>query len=188
MPRPTLQNEIRSCRKCELVNGCTGPVPYSGKPSAIMIVGEAPGRVEDAEGRPFIGPAGKLLWKELDRVGVHRADTLVANAVSCYPHGTPTEGQIYACRGNLHKQIRRCNPAWILALGKTANWSFGKRDGPLSSYRGEWYTFPWEIEVDIRVFPTYHPAAVLRDKLLTRAWRQDLALFAEELFQREGDS
>lgn len=185
MPKITLQNEIRACIMCDLHEGCTAPVPYSGKPKAIMVVGEAPGRVEDAEGRPFVGPAGQLLWKELERIGVLRQDVFAANAVCCYPHGTPTEGQIYACRTNLYRQVQRCKPAWILALGKTANWSFGKRDGTLNSYRGAWYTFPWEIGVDVRVFPTYHPAAVLRDKTLTRAFRSDLAVFAEELFLNE---
>ena len=123
-----VREKILSCKNCELCKVGNGPVPFRGKRSHVMVVGEAPGRREDEKGRPFCGPAGALLWKELERVGIEKKTVFAANAVSCYPARTPTEGEIYACRGNLYTQVWICKPNRILALGKTANWSFGKEE------------------------------------------------------------
>ena len=73
--RIPLKEQIRTCTKCPLHKVGHGPVPYRGRPSPIMIIGEAPGRTEDVEGKPFVGPAGKLLWRELIKVGITRVLT-----------------------------------------------------------------------------------------------------------------
>lgn len=181
----TLKEQIQSCTECQLYKVGNGPVPYVGRPSPIMIVGEAPGRTEDELGRPFVGPAGKFLFAELAKVGITRKECFIANAVCCYPAGTPTEGQIYACRGNLYKQVKRADPSHILAVGKTANWSFHARGRiPMGKLHGNPYPFPWfdrSTGEEIEIFPTYHPAAVLRNGALTRAFREDLRAFAEEV-------
>jgi uracil-DNA glycosylase len=178
-----LQDEIRSCHGCGLYKGCTGPVPYTGRPGPLMIIGEAPGRSEDRQGRPFVGPAGKLLWEELGKNDVERIDCFVANAVSCYPGRTPTPDEVFACRANLYHQVLRCQPYAILALGRTANQSLGK-DEAMGKMHGDFYWLPWFARNNgrrIKVIPTYHPAAVLRNRLLTRVFRTDVALFANQL-------
>lgn len=176
-----VREKILSCRKCSLCEVSNGPIPFRGKPSDVMVIGEAPGRKEDEKGRPFCGPAGVLLWRELDRVGIDKLKVFAANAVSCYPERTPTHDEMYACRGNLYSQIRVCNPNFILALGLTANATF--KDNPMmSELHGNWYTCPWFPNNHfVEIMPTYHPAAVLRNRALTRTWRQDLQAFAEKV-------
>lgn len=178
----TLKEQILSCTGCELHKVGNGPVPYVGRPSPIMIIGEAPGRNEDRLGKPFVGPAGKLLFAELAKVDITRRECFITNAVCCYPARTPEEGEIYACRGNLYKQVKRADPSFILALGKVANWSIHARGRePMGKLHGNPYPFPWFHNTEgeeIVVFPTYHPAAVLRNRALTRVFREDIASFA----------
>lgn len=177
-----LKREIITCTKCELHEIGHGPVPFFGKPSDWMILGEAPGRREDEIGRPFVGPAGQLLWQELAKVGLERRDVMRANAVSCWPNGTPSNSQISACRCNLYNQIKHCDPRWILALGLTVNNDLGNA-ASMSRIHGHWYELPWfenSHRQPIMVMATYHPAAVLRNRTLMRAWREDLRTFVAE--------
>jgi uracil-DNA glycosylase family 4 len=130
-----------------------------------------------------VGPAGKKLWEELKRVGIERKEVFACNAVCCFPHGTPSKEHVQACRGNLYKQVQLCNPLHILALGLTANWTLGQ-DRPMREMHGTWYPLRWfstfeGFADEISVFATYHPAAVLRDRTLTRAFRDDLREFAD---------
>jgi DNA polymerase len=150
-----------------------------------MIVGEAPGRIEDEKGRPFAGPSGVLLWRELERVGIDKRSVFAANAVSCFPARTPTEDEVYACRGNLYTQAWICKPKFILALGRTANSSLGNLDlalgrATMGQICGQWYDLGWFKYDPCRVMPTYHPAAILRNGKYMRAWRTDLRAFAEK--------
>lgn len=138
--------------------------------------------MEDEQGKPFVGPAGQLLWRQLARVGITSREVMAANAVSCYPQRTPTESERHACKGNLYDQVRRCHPSYILALGRTVNRSLGNLK-PMSEIRGEWYGLHWFVTIEgwddrVPVFPTFHPAAVLRNKALLRAWKGDLQAFA----------
>jgi DNA polymerase len=150
-----------------------------------MVVGEAPGRQEDVHGRPFVGPAGKLLWTELAKVGVRKELVLRANAVSCWPNGTPNDSEVYACRANLYNQIEYCEPKVLLVLGRIANWSLG-RGQPMSqihgtsSKTGRFHGRSYDPYDEIELFTTYHPAAVLRNRSLMRRWREDLQAFANK--------
>jgi DNA polymerase len=173
-----LKESIKRCRACGLHEIGGGPVPFDGDPSDIMILGEAPGRREDERGVPFCGPAGNLLWQELEKVGIRQDTVLTANTVSCFPDRTPNDDEVDTCRRNLVAQIRFCNPLYILALGRVANQSLG-RSKPLAQYHGEWYEarLPPARHL-VRVFPTYHPSAILRNGTLTRCWRGDLRAFA----------
>lgn len=155
-----------------------GPVPFRGDRSDVMIIGEAPGRVEDDVGQPFIGPAGKLLWDTLAKCGVTENECFVANAVCCWPGRTPKPEEIRACSTNLRDQITWCKPTLILALGVVANMALGKSDRPIAEYRGRWYTYS-QARKTLHVFPTIHPAAVLRNRTLKRGWRLDLEKFAD---------
>jgi uracil-DNA glycosylase family 4 len=184
MKKIPLRQQILECTACGLCEVGNGPIPFSGPRSDVMVVGEAPGRTEDKKGKPFVGPAGMLLWKTLLKAGagIPYRDVFVANAVSCFPARTPTDSEIYACRGNLFKQVVYSDPLWILALGRTANHSLGALgDKSMSQIHGDWYEIGWG-GVDRKVMPTYHPAAVLRNQTLMRAWRQDLKVFANEVY------
>jgi uracil-DNA glycosylase len=118
MNRLDLVEQIITCTNCELHAGCTAPVPMRGEPGPVAVIGEAPGETEDIEGRPFVGPAGKLLQGILDEY--HFPPMGVLNTVSCYPHGTPTWEQIAACAPNKTGQITYFDPMFILLLGKVA--------------------------------------------------------------------
>lgn len=183
MVKTTVKERILACTACDLHKVGNGPIPYRGKPSPILVLGEAPGRMEDEKGKPFVGPAGQLLWSELAKVGITNRDVMAANAVSCWPQRTPTESERHACKGNLYDQVRRCKPEYILALGRTINRSLGNLK-PMNEIRGEWYGLHWFITIPgwerIPVLPTFHPAAVLRNRALTRVWRGDLQSFAAE--------
>lgn len=172
----SLKDEIRACRSCGLCKVGAGPVPFSGKASSVLIVGEAPGRQEDNLGKPFVGPAGRLLWHDLAKYGIVRSQAMVTNAVCCFPGRAPSLDEVYACRGNLYRQVRHCEPDFILALGRTVNLSFGAST-PMSELHGRWYALPW-FEREIQVMPTWHPAAVLRNGLLRRSWQLDLKSFS----------
>lgn len=173
-----VREKILGCTSCELHKVGNGPIPFRGKPSDVMIIGEAPGRREDEKGRPFCGPAGVLLWRQLERLGIDKRFVFAANAVSCYPGRTPSNSEMYACRGNLYSQMRACDPLYILALGRTANNTLIDAP-PMGMLHGNWYRCPWFPNNHfIEVMPTYHPAAVLRNKTLMRAWKADLKEFA----------
>ena len=87
MNRLDVVEQVVSCTRCELHKGCTGPVPMRGQPGNVAMVGEAPGETEDRDGRPFVGPAGKLLQDTLDEFNFPPMGVL--NTVSCFPHRTP---------------------------------------------------------------------------------------------------
>ena len=125
-----------------------------------MVVGEAPGRSEDAAGRPFVGRAGVLLDRALLAAGVSRDDVMVTNAVKCRPpaNRTPTLAERKACFPYLLEEIRRTDPYVILALGNAALASLLGRSG-VSSMRGHWYRLDRERET--WVMPTWHPAYVM---------------------------
>ncbi|MBX6423542.1 uracil-DNA glycosylase [Thermosulfurimonas sp. F29] len=170
-----LVREIRSCRKCGLSRTRTQPVPGEGpSPSSVMLVGEAPGREEDLEGRPFVGAAGKLLDRMLAAVGLKRSEIYITNVVKCRPPGnrTPEREELEACRPYLARQIRLVKPRAILALGAVAARSLLLTEEPLSRIRGKVH----HLE-GIPVVPTYHPAYLLRNPAAKRAAWEDLQLF-----------
>ena len=183
--RKDLRLKIMNCEICDL-GKCDnhGPVPFRGRPGSTMILGEAPGKVEDRQGKPFIGPAGLLLWDELHKVGIDEDQVFIANSVCCWPNREdkrPTEAEMYACRGFLYEQIKYCDPVVILALGATANITLGRTQS-LGQIRGEWYTFPWfrsSEGIEIEVLPTWHPSFLLRNRSHMREWRHDLKEFAD---------
>ncbi|RUM88118.1 MAG: uracil-DNA glycosylase [Thermodesulfatator sp.] len=170
-----LEAEIRRCRKCPLHRTRTQAVPGEGPcPSEIMLVGEAPGREEDLEGRPFVGAAGKLLGKMLSAIGLSREEVYITNVVKCRPPGnrTPEAEELQACRPYLARQIRLVKPRAILALGAVAARSLLLQQVPLSRLRGR----PYEID-GIRVVVSYHPAYLLRNPAAKKAAWEDLQLF-----------
>jgi uracil-DNA glycosylase family 4 len=163
--------QVLSCTRCELHAGCIAPVPMRGEPGLVAMVGEAPGETEDTEGRPFVGPAGKLLQDILDEF--HFPPMGVLNTVSCYPHATPNWEHIKACTINKWAQIDYFDPKFILLLGKVALRAMRPE---LDLKRGR--ARPFRIRGRI-CFATYHPAAALRNGTYEMGMRSDLEIFRE---------
>ncbi len=182
----TLESTIRDCTRCGLCRGRTHAVPGVGDRQARwLFVGEGPGRNEDAQGEPFVGPAGKLLDNMMRALGLARGkNTYIANIVKCRPVGDdgrdrpPATDEVMACMPYLERQIALIKPDVIIALGKTAAVSLLglSDDTALSGLRGKSHAY-----AGIPLMVTYHPAYLLRkpaDK--AKSW-QDLCL-AQRLY------
>ena len=176
-----LESSIRDCARCNLCHGRTHAVPGVGDRSASwLFVGEGPGRSEDMQGEPFVGPAGKLLDNMFKAMQLQRGvDTYIANIVKCRPVDAdgrdrpPSPTEANACRPYLDRQIDLIKPSVIVALGKTAAISLLglNEESSLAALRGKPHT-----HLGIPVVVTYHPAYLLRkpeDK--AKSW-QDLCL------------
>ncbi|MFN2539779.1 MAG: uracil-DNA glycosylase [Mycobacteriales bacterium] len=173
----SLADAVRACTLCaELAGSRTQVVVGSGPSDArLVIVGEAPGAVEDETGVPFVGRSGQLLDKLLLEAGTSRAAVAVINTVKCRPPGNrvPSRTETANCRPWTTRQLDEMSPELVVTLGLSATtWFLGKTT--LGAVRGRVH------DVDgRRVLPTYHPAAALRGGPLGEAMtrlREDLAL------------
>jgi DNA polymerase len=172
-----LADEMRACTRCaELAATRTQVVVGSGPGDArLVVVGEAPGAVEDETGTPFVGRSGQLLDRLLAEAGLPRTEVAVINTVKCRPPGNrvPSRVETANCRPWTTRQLEELCPSLVVTLGlSAASWFLGKTT--LGAVRGVVH------EVDgRRVLPTYHPAAALRGgprgEAMTRL-REDLAL------------
>ncbi len=186
----------RACRRCPLWEPATQAVPGTGPAQArLMLVGEQPGDAEDLTGRPFVGPAGRLLDTALADLGIKRGDIYLTNAVRHFRfeqrgkvrlHRNPAVSHVDACRPWLTREIATVDPAIMVALGATATRALLGPGVRLADGRGRWY---W-LDDGRRVLPTVHPAWVLRQRdpvardSAYRGWLDDLRLAAAAL----GDS
>lgn len=170
-----LRLTVSGCRRCGLGATRTNTVFADGSPQArIVFVGEAPGRDEDLRGLPFVGRAGQLLDRILDSIGFSRREVYITNILKCRPPGNrdPNEEEVAACEGYLARQIEIISPVLICALGRVAGQNLLGTHAPLRILRGGGHRFN-----GIRVFVTYHPAALLRNPNLKRdAWEDMQAL------------
>lgn len=168
-----LREFIGDCRRCKLWNGRNHLVFGEGSPGArLVFVGEGPGRDEDAEGRPFVGEAGKLLTRIIESgMGLKREDVYVCNVVKCRPpnNRVPERDEIQSCLPFLQRQIGIINPECICALGLTAAQSLLGRPVVMNRERGKWVSF-----MDIPMMPTYHPAYLLRNSSAKRQVWEDV--------------
>ncbi|MFZ8790620.1 MAG: type-4 uracil-DNA glycosylase [Acidilobaceae archaeon] len=162
-----LVSEILSCTRCPLYSSRTRAVPGEGPLNAsIMFVGEAPGRSEDLEGRPFVGSAGKLLDSLLSSIGVERDGVYITNVVKCRPPGNrePFDSEVRACNPYLRRQISMIKPKIIVALGRIAGRTLyemaGLRWDSIRAARGRVERVRVE-GVDLMLTVTFHPAAAL---------------------------
>jgi DNA polymerase len=150
-----------------------------GNPAArVVLIGEAPGRDEDLEGRPFVGRSGKLLDRMLAAIGLDRTSVYIANIVPWRPPGnrTPTPQETAICLPFILRQIELVNPDILVCLGNPSTQALlGTKEG-ITKTRGRWFKFNTGSR-DIRAIPTYHPAFLLRSPLQKRfAWRDFLAV------------
>ncbi|MGH9933790.1 MAG: uracil-DNA glycosylase [Nitrososphaerales archaeon] len=187
MPKNTLEiiaEEVRKCTLCRLSEGRTNAVPGEGSSFAkIMFIGEAPGRSEDQQGRPFVGAAGKLLAEALQEAGLSRQDVFITNIVKCRPpnNRVPKEEERNTCRPYLERQISLINPKIICILGRTAYESL-LEGGSITSNRGRL------VKHDNRLyFLTVHPAAIIYNPELKTVFRNDLLNLVNELKRLEAN-
>ncbi len=174
------QVEARSvgCQNCELAGGRTNVVFGAGNPNArLMFIGEAPGRDEDIQGIPFVGRSGQLLNKILEAAGIERDDVYIANIIKCRPpnNRTPLTNEIEACLPYLGRQVALIAPRVICTLGLPATQTLLGIRGSMGSLRGKMY-----VEGNVKVIPTYHPAAALRDPKYKRPIWDDIQLIKRE--------
>lgn len=157
------------CRLCRLCEGRANIVPDRGNPGArIMVIGEAPGRTEDEQGRSFVGRAGKMLDEIMAGAGLDtEKDVLISNAIKCRPpdNRRPKPDEIAACRPFLERQIELVRPEVIVLLGSTALACVAPElKGPMGERVGRWLDLP--RFPGIKFFVTYHPAAVFYNRRL----------------------
>lgn len=162
---------VRTCTQCRLHRGRTQAVPGEGPIDAdVFLIGEAPGREEDASGRPFVGSAGKVLEAALDVAGLPRKAVFITNVVKCRPpeNRAPRADEMEACRPFLLGQIGAVRPKVLVTLGSTALRARMGTDIDLRHARGK------VLGVGaIPVLPTYHPAAILYNRHLKRSLWND---------------
>jgi len=173
-----LENQVKVCKKCDLWTKRNKPVFGEGPSNAkIMLVGLGPGYHENLQGRPFVGPAGKLLEKLLASVGLKREQVYITNVIKCYlPDNKPTESEIKACSFYLEKQIELIKPKIIIALGNVAveylfN-KFGLILEPMSKIHGKVFSVS-NLFYQLKIIPMYHPAAALRNPPLLEVVQED---------------
>jgi len=149
--------------KCELKKTATQPVPGDGNPnSKIIFIGEAPGKTEDREGRPFVGAAGKFLAEMLSEIGLKREEIYITNIVKYRPPNNrdPMPEEKDACRDWLIEEINFINPELIVFLGRHSMNDFFPIER-ISSVHGKLLIKKFN-NINVRHFlPLYHPAAAL---------------------------
>lgn len=163
-----LRDAAKTCKNCDLWQHATQTVFGEGASnSKIMLVGEQPGNQEDIDGKPFVGPAGKLLDAALVEAGVDRAKVYVTNAVKHFKweprgkrriHKKPNSAEIAACRPWLDAEIAAVKPKAIVCLGATAAQALLGRDFRVTQHRGEFLESP----LAPFVMATMHPSSILR--------------------------
>ncbi len=171
--------EVRSCVRCPLHKSRTNAVPGEGGiEKGVMFIGEAPGKSEDEQGRPFVGRAGQLLTELIEMIGWRREDVYITNVVKCRPPGNrdPEDSEIEACLPYLKMQIMAIKPRLIVALGrhsaKTLYREAGLRFRGVTVERGSLKRVRL-YGVDTTIFVTYHPAAALYNPRLREALETD---------------
>ena len=165
---PSLRDAAAACTACELWRSGTQTVFGEGAPEAeVMLVGEQPGDREDVEGRPFVGPAGRLLDEALEEAGIDRRLAYVTNVVKHFKwaprgkrriHQKPNAAEIAACRPWLEAELAVLHPRVLVCLGATAAQALLGRQFRVSRQRGELVESP----LAPNVIATVHPSSILR--------------------------
>ena len=156
-----LRDEIGDCQRCKLSKGRKNIVFGEGSVDAkIIFIGEGPGEDEDIQGRPFVGKAGQLLTKLIEKMGFKREDVYIGNIVKCRPpfNRDPEEDEINACSPFIKKQAEIISPKVIVSLGRISTQTLIGLKIPIGKLRGKFYHFE-----NIPLMPTFHPSYLLRN-------------------------
>lgn len=190
-----LADGIKACRECPLGASRLQAVPGLGSEKAeVMFIGEGPGFQEDHTGEPFVGRSGQLLDKIMEAIGLSRKTVYIANIVKCHPmkdpsdpesrgnDRPPTQEEMDACRGWLEAQIRAIKPKVIVTLGAVPAKALLGDLTPITKIRGQWRTYdPGGGLPPIKLLPTFHPAALLRNPDLKRDVWDDMKSLKKEI-------
>ncbi|WP_417685325.1 uracil-DNA glycosylase [Roseibium sp.] len=176
-------DELKDCllrfNGCNLRLTAKNLVFADGNPNArVMLIGEAPGRDEDLQGKPFVGRSGQLLDKMLGAIGLDRSSVYIANVVPWRPPGnrTPTPQETEICKPFIRRQIELAQPDVLVFLGAASAKSLLDVQDGIRRLRGRWMTFE-AGERSIECLATYHPAYLLRNPIEKRlSWRDFLSL------------
>ncbi|MBM3162149.1 MAG: uracil-DNA glycosylase [Chlorobi bacterium] len=169
-----LYEDSKECTKCRLASTRTRFVFGEGNPRArLVVIGEAPGADEDAQGRPFVGRSGQLLDKILMAVQFRREDVFICNILKCRPpqNRNPLQDEIDCCLPWLTSQLDLINPDMLLLLGRVAANTLLDNTLSMSAMRGKiirWKRFDCVV--------TYHPAALLRNPDWKRGCWEDVQM------------
>ncbi len=172
----SLQDAVQACRGCELYRDATQGVMGEGRPDArLVLLGEQPGDMEDREGEPFVGPAGKVLDKALAEVGLDPGDVFKTNVVKHFRwstargkrriHQSPTRAHVAACGPWLEAELAVVRPTGVVVLGGTAGKAVYGSSFKVGETRGQLIDWPEAFPLAHApewVLPTTHPSAVLR--------------------------
>ncbi len=163
-----LNSQAQGCIACKLATTRKTVVFGEGNPEAeVMFIGEGPGKQEDLQGRPFVGPAGELLTRIIEQgMKYKREEVYIANVVKCRPtvdlllrrDRPPDEEEVAACHKYLLEQIKIISPRVIVTLGNPSTKFLLNTQTGITRMRGKWARYQ-----DIDVMPTYHPSYILRN-------------------------
>ncbi len=160
-----LKHELLNFTGCALKETALNTVFADGPPSAqVMLIGEAPGADEDAQGLPFVGQSGQLLNKIFKAIGLSRDQLYIANIVPWRPPGnrTPTADEIAICQPFIERHIALVKPRLLVFLGGVAAKTLLKTNVGITSLRGSFHDYPTHDGHVIPCFATYHPAYLMR--------------------------
>lgn len=175
----------QKCRACELYKNATQAVLGAGPARArVLMVGEQPGDKEDLAGKPFVGPAGRLLDQALQDAGIVRADVYITNAVKHFKfeergkrriHKKPSTSEIEACHPWLEAELALIRPRITVCLGATAARAVFRQPRPVLKDRGQFFEVPAVGLVTV----TVHPSSILRSDRIQRT--KDYEAFLQDL-------
>lgn len=173
-----IRSELGDCTRCRLHEGRNSLVFGEGNSQAkLVFVGEAPGREEDLQGRPFVGQAGELLTRIIEAIDLTRDEVYITNIVKCRPpqNRNPQPDEIRTCLPFLRKQLEAVRPRIICALGTIAAQTLLETEERISLLRGKFYAYQ-----GARLMPTYHPAFLLRNPQFKKDVWEDMKMVREE--------
>lgn len=176
-----ISSDIFNCKSCDLFYSRKKAVSGNGNEAAtLMIVGEAPGRKEDAEGVPFVGKSGMLLERILNSAGLNREETYITNAVKCKPPvgKIPSCYEIKKCSTFLEREIETVKPMIIVPMGNSAlralSEIFSLKLGKISEVKGKVIRLR-----NILLVPQFHPAAILRNPKRLEMFKDNFTMIAK---------
>lgn len=158
----TFRAQVLACTKCAELASTRRQVVFGvgSLQTPLVFVGEAPGEDEDREGEPFVGRAGQLLTKSLRKLGIMRSQVYIANILKCRPPGnrTPKLEEMSACIPYLFRQLQIIAPKIVCSMGNIATQTLLNTKTGITQLRGKYQDFN-----GMRIFPTFHPAYILRN-------------------------